>query len=220
MDVSKLMWTMAISVMGGTMLGGCNWGNPKPVVMEVEAGGKVFLHLEKGDTVQWKGAGSAQLVVKFPIGSPCQGTSGPGGGWNTCTVQTDGVFPYTCDGCADPAVVVGSGGGPLTGAAQTLAGNPINAQAGYLFCDSGVPKAYPDPLVTADGETIQWFPAAGANLGAWQLTLQSGTCTETAVNQGQPVCTVQKNVPAGKQSYSITAPTCSPTPGTAWLTIQ
>ena len=221
MNNFKLRWTLAVLVAAGATLGGCGNPrpiNPRPIVMQVQAGGKIFARPRKGDVVQWIDANAQAFAVNFPIPglSPCKekGTS-----LSTCTVDKVGVFPYTCVGCADPAVVVGSDVEPQTGTARKPGGSVINAEAGYLYCDanSHAPKAYPDPLPAAGGDTIQWF-AAGSNIVSWNLALQAGTCSETTINQDQPVCTVKADAPK-TQTYSITANACTGT-GSAGLTIK
>jgi hypothetical protein len=216
MNGSKVLWTLAVSVVGGAMLGGC--GKPQPIVMQVQAGGKIFLRPKKGDVVQWKDANSHPVAVTFPVPgmSPCHESATT---LDTCTVDKEGnVFPYICDGCADPAVAPGSDTGPLEGLALKAQGTVNNAQAGYLYCDpsSHAPKVYKDPLTAADGDKIQWFP--GPNMATWQITLQLGTCAEPVINQAQQVCTVQPSAPK-KQTYSITADGCTGT-GSAGLTIK
>jgi plastocyanin len=218
MKSSRFLWTLAFLVVGGGALAGCG---KQPVVLEVQSGGKIFLRPKKGDVVRWVGADSQPVAVNFfiPGASPCKET---GSSLNTCTVvDTHGVFPYACDGCADPAVVVGSDV-PLQGAvgtARKARGAVLNAQAGYLYCDpaSHAPKVKPDTLVATGGDTIQWF-AAGPNIVDWSLILQSGTCNESTVNQSQPVCTVRADAPKS-QNYPITADACAGT-GSAGLTIK
>jgi plastocyanin len=75
----------------------------------------------------------------------------------------------------------------------------------------------PDQLTAAVGDTIQWF-ATTSSLAPWTVTLQAGTCREAAINQGQPLCTVQTAAPKS-QSYSIVATTCTGT-GNATLTVK
>ena len=125
MNNYRLRWTLAVLVAAGATLGGC--GNSRPIVMQVEAGGKIFVRPQKGDVVQWIDANAQAFAVNFPIPglSPCKekGTS-----LSTCTVDKVGVFPYTCVGCADPAVIVGSDVGPLTGTARNPQGSVINTR--------------------------------------------------------------------------------------------
>src|ERR1039457_1861342 len=188
MNGSKVLWTLVVSVVGGAMLGGC--GKPQPIVMQVQAGGKIFLRPKKGDVVKWKDANLQPVDVTFPVPgmSPCQESATT---LNTCTVDKEGdVFPYTCPGCSDPAVAPGSDTGPLQGLGLKAKGTVNNAQAGYLYCDpsSHAPMVYPDPLTAAGGDKIQWFK--GGSIVNWQITLQAGTCAEPVINQAQPVCTV------------------------------
>jgi plastocyanin len=217
----KLLWTLAVLVAAVATLGGC--GNaqpisPRPIVMQVQTGGKIFVRPHKGDVVQWIDANKQAFAVNFfiPGVSPCKEM---GASLSTCTVDKAGVFPYSCVGCADPAVIVGSDVGPLNGTARRPQGSVINADGGYLYCDasSHAPKASPDPLPAAGGDTIQWF-AAGSNIVSWNLVLQAGTCIETTINQDQPLCNVKADAPK-TQTYSITADACTGT-GSAVLTIR
>jgi plastocyanin len=210
---SKLLWTLAVSVLGVT-LAGC--GKSQHMTMEVEAGGKVFVKPKIGDVVNWVGTDGKPSVVSFTIPglSPCQES----GNVSTCTVVKAGVFPYSCTGCTDPAVVVGSDSGPFMGTKYSPRNVAVRSDAAYLYCDasSHAPKASPDPLPASVSDTIQWFPT-DPKMANWTVTLQAGTCKEGTINQSQPVCTVQAG--AASQTYSITADTCTGT-GSAGLTIQ
>jgi plastocyanin len=209
-----MLWALAVAVLGAT-LAGC--GNSQHMAMEVEQGGKIFVRPKIGDVVQWTGPDGKPFTISFTIPgvTPCKETSNS---LTTCTVAKAGIFPYGCSGCADPAVVVGSDTGPFYGVSHKLQAAVRNADGVYLYCDatSHAPKASPDPEIASAGENIQWF-ATDPKMVNWNVTLQSGTCSQTSINQGQPVCTVQPG--AQSQTYSITADTCTGT-GSATLTIQ
>ena len=214
MKRSRLLEALVVSVMGAT-LAGC--GNSQHMVMEVEQGGKVFLRPKVGDVVQWVGPDGKPFTVNFAIPghTPCQEIAAS---LDTCTVARQGVFPYDCSGCADPAVVVSTDTGPFYSSIQKSQALVRNADAVYLYCDASThaPKAIPDPELASAGEKIQWF-ATDPKMINWSVTLQAGTCSEGGINQGQPVCTVQAG--AQSQTYSITADTCTGT-GSAGLKIQ
>ena len=65
MNNFKLRWTLAVLAASGATLGGC--GNPRPIVMQVQAGGKIFVRPHKGDVVQWIDANAQAFAVNFPI---------------------------------------------------------------------------------------------------------------------------------------------------------
>lgn len=222
MKNARLQWIL--TVVGVAALAGCSSPQPlvvtHPIDMEVEAGGKVFLHPLKGDIVHWTDQNGADLPVTFTIPNltPCTES---GSSLSKCTVKDKtGLFPYTCSGCADPAVVVGSNTGPLTAMDAKDRPAVVNADAGYLYCDpnsSTAPAVSPQNLQAGPSDTIQWF-ATTPSLKPWTVTLTTGTCKELTIDDAHPLCTLQPG--AKSQNYSITATTCSGTNTTPQLTIK
>jgi hypothetical protein len=209
--------SISMLTLAALSLAGCS----HPIIVEVEGGGKSFLHPRKGDVVKWQDSAGVAFNVNFPIGSPCTEPNNP---TSICTLKQDGFFPYECTGCADPGLAVGSNDGQKTEAALHPSGAPRDAEAGYVFCDANTKaaKVYPSPLVitasTAAGDSkIQWFPLGGSGIATWAVTLQPGTCSEATINQTQPLCTLQPG--AQSQTYQVTGDACT-SPGTAVLTVH
>ena len=220
MKRSNLNWMLAL---GALWLIGCE-DKKAPVVMQVQGGGKVFLHPQQGDVVQWKDSSGKAFPVTFPpIGtSPCQESANP---TSTCTLKLGGVYPYDCAGCADPVIIVGSDGGPLQKAVVLPKGNVLDSQSGVIYCDaaSKAAKVYKDPLQVAAStgganSKIQWFPYGNSGITAFTVTLQPGTCQEATIDQSQNICTLLAGAPKS-QTYNVTADVCS-SPGTAVLNVQ
>ena len=219
MKLSTRNWIVALSAL---CLTGCDTAKPTKILFL--AGGKPILFATAGQVVKWVGPdGTTGVSVTFGVNSPCQET----GSTNTCTVQSgDGYYPYDCKGCSDPGMVVGSDSG-LHGLGTTAMGvQPVaNSQVGAIYCDktTKAAKVYTDPLVasaatSASNSTVQWLPAGGSGITTYSVTLQSGTCNETTINQTQNVCTLLASAPAS-QTYTVTADTCTAS-GSATLTVH
>jgi hypothetical protein len=192
----------------------CEGGKPEAKSdfrMSVTYDNKVAIHPKDGDTVRWKD------MVTFGHYSPCKGHENDTG-YKTynCEVTVKegtayGHYRYSCGGCTDPEIVVGSDDSLYF---DKIKPKPANVHYVYISCGAGnTIKPDPTELSVTMNETIQWDPDGG--LGqypkTWTVTWDGTppTCTEGPINQGQRECTISGASAEYKYTVTSTDPACS-----------
>lgn len=145
---SKL-WVLTTGlVFGAAMQCGC--GNTISVIGSPDQPGKVVLNPSNGDTIQWTG-----ITPSFLGPSPCSTDASNG----KCKVSvSDGSYLYSCNGCADPEVVVGpQSGNPFRrlGATTVLA----TSDSVSLWCNNNQVSLAPAaaPFTAHAGDSLEVF---------------------------------------------------------------
>ncbi len=229
MNRSMLIWPMPLCALMLSSCGNNGKTPPKPnsatpltgktIVLKVRPSGKVHLNAAVGDTVMWMSGKSAQKVT-FKGKAPCDEVAGTSNKTTeTCTVNQNGIFSYTCDGCGDPALVVGSDMYPFefTRAAK---GMIVESAEVSIFCaESGNGTEVDLAKITiapTDKETesrILWNIEGGYGIKTFSFRLADGTCDTTVtpgnvIDENHKLCVLLKDAPKN-QTYTVKADACS-----------
>jgi len=188
------------------------------MMMEVEPLGKVAPHPRSGDVLVWPKSAPASFV---PVGGLCdEGKDNI----TTCTIRKGldtgqaRIFRYTCPGCTDPDVPVGSDIGvlkhpPLAQLPAAAAAMPI-----LVYCDANTAKAYPAEAPVTKGQDIAWAP--DGSLGpdtAWRVYNLINACPNDSYSDST-LCRVKDTVTL-PYTYRVHVDGCT-TDGSATLKAQ
>jgi len=202
-------WIIAFCMLLLGTLAGCGHNEAQFVFSDV---GDPLLYAKAGDVIKWSHQGNP-LAVNFKYGAnPC--TAGDPVG--TCKIQaTRGEYFYDCQGCADPAIVVGSDvSGRLTTKGGILPPPYATPKDPKVYCDSGQAKVS-QPITAKVGDSFEIYPVGDITFSVKFLT---PTCTQgDSLTNSAPSCTVIQGA-ASQPAYPIHIDGCT-TDGTGSLTI-
>lgn len=180
--------------------------------VQLQAGGKVFLNPDQGDVLTWVGPRNQALVASFPHGTPCkEGSQTP-----TCTINVaSGYYYYTCPGCTDPGIAVGSSN-PISVLDFKPRQTAAQAVSSFIYCENDTTVAA-ERVTASVGDTIQWF--GSGPITNWTVTVAPNTCGEgTTLSAASPVCTVISG--AASNTYQVQTSMCRVPNGSSYITIR
>jgi hypothetical protein len=172
----------------------------------IDVGGKVLLHVQKGDVIRWTQGGAGSAGVRFPHGTPCSNADGSA----TCTVQADrGFYTYECAGCQDPVIVVGSTVFVNQFRPTGLAGLTRAAIYTGIYCQAAAAGVAPNPVVADQGDSIRWY--GDGVVTQWKVTVPAGCANGTTFDQNNPLCTLA-GAAGASYPYTLHADACKVNP--------
>ena len=216
-----LVLTTAVSI-----LAGCQKEKPNTVkLLYASDENKVVLNPDKGTVLTWTNREGRPLPVTFGFGSPC---SESGSSLSTCTINVDKArVPYTCQGCADPEIVVGTDiSGSSTGPTPAAFVQPP-AGIVYMGCNSNAVAIYmvdtpvPQAVIPA-GAKVLFVPGGITPIGPdWKVDgFSAPICTNGAsFGAGNGTCTLATTLTAGSTNYNVSSAACNNTSTAGKITI-
>lgn len=220
MERNRYVRLALISVVG--LVGCSSHSVPTVNLMYMADDNKVALHVAQGTVINFEDASG----VTFPFGNPCT-ESNPS---NQCTVNAAKArVPFSCTGCADPEIVVGSY--PLELRSHAMQASVTTAPTGivYMACNSGQVAigSVPSPLnisvaTAAAGAIVSWVPGGLNEVGSdWTASNFSTTIcgNNPTFKSGANTCTVDPHATQGSTTYSVTSASCGGNPAQGTITI-
>lgn len=221
------LWILGVGLIS-LFLSGCK--NEVYVTLSGKTG-KVILNPHMNDVIHFQKP-NTNLAATFLLLSPCKEgapltLNSPGMPVTSCTInvstQTFSRFLYSCPGCQDPEVVVGSDNEKtfLNGAAFRA------DQTVGMLCTGAPASIAVLPATALEGRVILWEALGDSSsstyLSDWSITFTGNNpCTGGSISNGSPTCTVMTGAagatPPTSYAYTISSSHCA-NPGTGTLSI-
>jgi hypothetical protein len=203
-------WIIAFCVLLLVILTGCRHNEVQVVFSDV---GDPLLYAKAGDVIKWSNNGKP-VAVNFKYGAnPCSAGDAVG----TCKIQaTQGEYFYDCQGCADPAIVVGSDVSRVMPTAVTGILPPPYAtpKDPKVYCDAGQTKVS-QPITAKAGDSFEIYPVGDI---AFSVNFATGTCNQgDSLKNNASSCTIKIGA-TSQPTYPIHIDKCKD--GTGSLTVS